>query len=272
MPDFVYQIPTVQFAIYCSLFFVGLTWFGLIFIKPFLRLMMGREPRINELVGHTTAGFSLFYGLLLGLLAVAAYQNFDEVRKSVFAEASDLASLYRDASRYPDPVRSDVQALIRDYTLYVIYKDWPAHHRGLIYKGGSNRLNMIQYAMLEFQPRTTSEELLHGQALQDFNDFVQSRQGRLAGVQTAIPGVLWYAVLIGALINIVLIWMLDMRFFTHMLLGGIVSFFLGVMIFLIASMDNPMKGEVSVTPASYQLAYEVLMVWDEVGVDLDGGL
>jgi hypothetical protein len=263
MPDFIYEIPTVQFAIYCSLFFVGLTWFGLIFVKPFLRLMMGRDPRNNDFVAQATAGFSLFYGLLLGLLAVAAYQNFDEVRKNVFAEASHLASLYRDAGRYPDPVRSEVQALLRDYTLYVIYKDWPAHRRGVIYKGGSNRLTMIQFSILKFEPRTAGEQLLHGQTLQDFNEFVAARQSRLAGVQTAIPGVLWYAVAIGALINIVLIWMLDMRFFTHMLLGGIVSFFLGVMIFLIASLDHPMKGEVSVTPTNYQLVYDTLMQWDE---------
>ena len=68
----IYRIPTVQFAIYCSLFFVGLTWLGLIFIKPFLRLMMGRESRNNDFVAQAAAGFSLFYGLLLGLLAVAA--------------------------------------------------------------------------------------------------------------------------------------------------------------------------------------------------------
>lgn len=263
MPDLIYRIPTVQFAIYCSLFFVGLTWLGLIFIKPFLRLMMGREARNNDFVAQATAGFSLFYGLLLGLLAVAAYQNFDEVRKNVFAEASRLASLYRDAARYPDPVRSEVQSLLRDYTLYVIYKDWPAHGRGLIYKGGANRLNMIQFSILKFEPHTAGQQLLHGQTLQDFDEFVAARQGRLAGVQTAIPGVLWYAVAIGALINVILIWMLDMRFFTHMLLGGIVSFFLGVMIFLIASLDHPMQGEVSVSPANYQLVYDTLMQWDE---------
>ena len=165
----------------------------------------------------------------------------------MFAEVSRLASLYRDAARYPDPVRSEVQALLRDYTLYVIYKDWPAHHRGLIYKGGSNRLNMIQFSILKFEPRTAGQQLLHGQTLQDFDEFVAARQSRLAGVQTAIPGVLWYAVAIGALINVILIWMLDIRFFTHMLLGGIVSFFLGVMIFLIASLDHPMQGEVSVS-------------------------
>jgi hypothetical protein len=98
------------------------------------------------------------------------------------------------------------------------------------------------------------------------------RQSRLAGVRTQLPGVLWYAVAIGALINIVLICMLNMRFFTHMLLGAIVSFFLGVMIFLIASLDNPMRGEVSVSPDNYQLVYDVLMVWDEDGVDADGRL
>lgn len=262
MPDFIYQIPTVQLAIYCSLFFVGLTWLGIIFNKPFLRLMIGREGRINELVGHTTSGFSLFYGPLLGLLAVAAYQNYDDVRKSAFAEAASLANMYRDATRYTEPVRSEVQEFLRDYTLYVIYKDWPAHRKGIIYRGGTNRLNMIQFAILKSRPETVSDELLHAQTLADFKDFASARQSRLAGVQTAIPGVLWYAVAIGALINIVLIWMLDMRFFTHMLLGGIVSFFLGVMIFLVASMDNPMRGELSVSPGHYQFVYDGVMLWE----------
>ena len=214
-------------------------------------------------MSYTTAGFSLFYGLLLGLLAVAAYQNFDEVRRSAFTEAATLASLYRDAARYPEPVRSDVQALLRDYTLYVIHKDWPAHREGIIYNGGSNRLNMIQYSILQFEPQTPGDEILHGQTLQDFNNFVTARQSRLAGVRTAIPGVMWYTVAIGALTNIFLIWMLDMRFFTHLLLGGIGAFFLGVMIFLIASMDNPMRGEISVSPGAYQLVYDAQMVWDE---------
>jgi hypothetical protein len=75
--------------------------------------------------------------------------------------------------------------------------------------------------------------------------------------------VLWYVVAVGAPGNIILIWMLNMRFFTHIILGVIVAFFLGVVIFLIIAMDRPMRGEVSVQPAAYQLVYEVLMQWDE---------
>ena len=265
MLDILHNVPSVQLAIYCSVFFVGITWLGLVFVKPFLRAFMARQPRINELVAHTTSGFSLFYGLLLGLLAVAAYQNYDEVKRNVFNEAASLATLYRDISHYPQPVRSVVQELLRDYTQYVIHKDWPGHREGKIYAGGGNRMSVIQHEILGFEPTTISYEVLHAQTLSDFKETLNARQRRLVGVEAAIPGVLWYAVAIGALINIVLIWMLDIRFFTHTLLSGIVSFFLGVMIFVLISMDNPLKGEVSVKPDLYQLLYDRLMVWDEDG-------
>ena len=91
---------------------------------------------INDLVFHMASGFSLFYGLLLGLLTVAAYQNLEEVRQNVFGQASALASLYRDVSFYPEPYGSELRQLLRDYTLYVIYKDWPDHRDGKIYNGG----------------------------------------------------------------------------------------------------------------------------------------
>ena len=36
------------------------------------------------------------------------------------------------------------------------------------------------------------------------------------------------------------------------------AFFMGTMIFLIAAMDNPYKGEVSVTPDAFKEAYEIM--------------
>jgi Protein of unknown function (DUF4239) len=181
----------------------------------------------------------------------------------VFGEANNLASLYRDVSFYPEPLRFELRELLRDYTLYVIYKDWPAHRQGRIFNGGTNRLTMIEYTILRFKPNDANAEILHAQTLQKFSEFVEARQRRLSGVRLQIPGVLWYVVAVGALGNIVLVWMLNMRFFTHMILGGIVAFFLGVVIFLIIAMDRPMRGEVSVQPAAFELVYEVLMQWDE---------
>jgi hypothetical protein len=50
-----------------------------------------------------------------------------------------------------------------------------------------------------------------------------------------------------------------MEIHVHLILGGILSLFLGIVIFLIAAMDNPLRGEVSVGPDAFQLVYESLM-------------
>jgi hypothetical protein len=122
---------------------------------------------------------------------------------------------------------------------------------------------MIEHSILKLAPKTASQEILHTQTFQEFGEFAEARQRRLSGARLEIPGVLWYVVAVGALVNVVLIWMLNMRFFTHMILGGIAAFFLGVVIFLIIAMDRPMRGEMSVPPTAYQLVYDVLMKWDE---------
>ena len=63
----------------------------------------------------------------------------------------------------------------------------------------------------------------------------------------------------GALLNIVLIWIQDMEIHVHLILGGALASILGAVIFLIAALDNPFRGQVSVGPDSIALVYETLM-------------
>jgi hypothetical protein len=79
---------------------------------------------------------------------------------------------------------------------------------------------------------------------------------RLFSVNTAIPPVMWYVVILGAVINIAMVWLFDMKFITHLLLGGLLSAYLGTMIFLIAAMDHPFRGEVAVTPEPFEALYK----------------
>ncbi len=97
----------------------------------------------------------------------------------------------------------------------------------------------------------------------EFNAFLEIRRERLANVTTGIPAVLWWVVGLGAALNIMLIWMFDMETHVHLILGGVLSLFLGIVIFLIAALDNPFRGEVSVGPDAFQLVYDNLMKADE---------
>ena len=136
MPDFIHDLPADRLALYCILLTVGATWFGVLFLKPILRLLVGREANVNETIGIATSVFGLFYGLLVGLLAVAAYQNGEEVEKAAFREAARISTLYANLESYPEPTRSLVREMLRDYVLFTIHKDWPAHRAGLSRSAG----------------------------------------------------------------------------------------------------------------------------------------
>jgi Protein of unknown function (DUF4239) len=142
-----------------SLLLVLFTWTGIIFFfRPIVRAWLRRQGGRNELVNSATAGFSLYYGLLLGLLSVAAYQSSKQVEDAVSREASTLAALYRSCEAYPEPLRGDLQALLRDYALYVINKDWPAHQQRLVPMGGENGLLAFRRQLLSFQPQSKTQE------------------------------------------------------------------------------------------------------------------
>jgi hypothetical protein len=106
--------------------------------------------------------------------------------------------------------------------------------------------------LIRFEPQTPGQEILHAEALRQFNNYLEARRMRLFSVTTSIPGVMWAVVLVGALMNIALIWMFDMKLINHLFLGGILSAFMGLMIFLIASLDNPFRGELSISPAPFE--------------------
>lgn len=143
-------------------------------------------------------------------------------------------------------------SLLREYTRYVIEEAWPLQRQGLVPPGGVKRVADFQTSLVSFEPQTKAQEALHDAAMRQFNSFYEYRRTRLYSVNSGIPPLLWYAVGVGALINMIFIWLFDLRFKVHLLLGGVISFFL-------ATMDHPFRGEVGVSSGAFQLIYDQLM-------------
>jgi hypothetical protein len=257
------QLPAGQLALVFCAFFVGLTWLGILLVHPLMRRLLHRGEPSNELIIHIAGTFGLVYAVLLGLLTVATFQNTKDLQDVVGREASSLSTIYRTADAYPEPLRSELKAQLRDYTHYVIDKDWPAHRKGIAPMGGEHRLQVIRATLMSFEPVTKTQELLHTEVLRYLDAMMVSREQRLASVTAAIPPVLWYVVALGAFLSIAFLWMLHMELLPQILLGGVTALFLGIMIFLIYAMDHPLRGAVSVPPDSFRSVYDQVMNWDE---------
>jgi hypothetical protein len=67
---------------------------------------------------------------------------------------------------------------------------------------------------------------------------------------------MWYVMLLGAVLNMAICWLFDMRFITQLVLGGILAAYLGVMMHLIFDMNQPFRGDVSITAEPFEVLYK----------------
>ena len=255
----IYDYPTLNIGALFAVVFIAATWLSIFFIRRFFHPWIHSEKRANDMVGFALSSFSVLYGLLVGLLAVAAYQNFSGVNDIVNKEASSLGALFRDLRGYPQPSRRALRDDLREYARNVIDRSWPLQQQGIVPTEESHLMTKFIDDLLSFEPSKKSEEILHAEALRQLNSLVELRRSRLANVTTGIPAVFWWVVAIGAIISLILLAMLDMEIHIHLILGALVSLFLGLVIFLIAAMDNPFRGAVSVGPDAFVAIYSSMM-------------
>ncbi|MGC2714252.1 MAG: hypothetical protein WA366_12830, partial [Pseudolabrys sp.] len=255
----IYDLPALWVIVLFEVVFVGACWLGTLFLRPLVRSRLHEEPRLNDMLAAFLQYFGIIYGLLLGLLAIATYQDRLDVEKSNANEASSLSALYRNVSAYPEPSRSELQNLLREHTHYLIEDAWPQQRKGVVPVDESHRITTLQTRLALFEPQTKAQELLHENTLRQFNTFYQDRRARIYSLTAGIPAILWYTVAVGALINMILLWMFDLRPHAQWILGGLISFYLGTVIAVIALMDHPYRGELGLSPDAFQMIYHGVM-------------
>src|SRR4051812_878234 len=114
------------------------------FVLPHLRVTEGD----SEFSGAMLQSIMVFYGLALALIAVNVWQTYNDVSKTVSLEATSFAALYRDASGYPEPIRSKLQGEIRGYVNQIIKEAWPIIHRGEVPTAGVEWMNKLQAVLV----------------------------------------------------------------------------------------------------------------------------
>jgi hypothetical protein len=259
MMYWIYDYPSwVIGLLFCGTL-VAFTWLGIFLTRVTVHSWLHRDKRANEMVGLALSSYFVLFGLLLGLLAIATYQNYANVGDIVEKEASALSALYREISSLPQPTRGQLQQRLREYTRYTIEEGWAQQRRGIVPRGEVVRSGLLIRSLMDFEPSNQREETIYADALRQSVHRAELSRERLSNVTTGLPAVLWWVVGFGAAINVVLIWMQDMEVHVHLILGAALASILGLVIFLIAELDNPFRGAVSIGPDAIAQVYEDVM-------------
>jgi hypothetical protein len=256
----IYDIPNWQLFLLMLAFFAVISLIGFHLTRPLVRRIVDGSGKHNDITNYYFAAVGVLYGLTLGLIAVGTWQNFNDADSKAAKEANSLGALYRDLDGYPTALRSEAENLLRDYVKAVIDKEWPAHRRGQVIDAGDLILEELENKIMAFEPSNETQKIAHTEVIRSLNTVAENRGYRVQSVGTALPGVLWAVVLIGAIINIALtylFWVENTRL--HALLVVAFASSLAMLIFLTAAMDNPYRGEFSVSTDAYQYTLDHVM-------------
>ena len=253
MPIWLYEIRPLYTAVVLIVLIETVSMIGLFLARRFVLPRFNYSEGINDAVSGTVQAIGVFYGITVGLIAVAVWDTNSKATDLVTREASAIGGMYRDVQGFPVPLRDELSSLLRDYTTYIIQQSWPAQKQGRTAEGGTEIMNQFQAKLFAYQPATPGQAQLYGEALRAFNNLTDARRLRLNAVRGGLSGTMWAVIWIGAVISIGVAYLFNIQDAKmHALLIGLMAGFLSIVLFMIVINDKPFYGSVSVSPEPYQ--------------------
>lgn len=251
----VYRLPNWFFELLTVSIFVGFSLGGIFPTRRWMRRIHAERSH-NDIVGFYLAGVTVLYGVSLGLLAIGAWTTYTDTQAKVTQEAAALSSFYRSVGSLPQPARSSLQNDLRRYTRQIIDVSWPQQQRGIVPIENIATLDKIQQDFESFEPTSEAQKVLVANIAREFEGLEASRSLRMDSVSTELPPPLWALILFGAAICIIVTWFFDLESQTmHISMNVLIACLLGLMVFMVASLDNPYRGKISVSSAPFERVY-----------------
>lgn len=220
---------------------VGLTVFNWV-VRDRIRL----TPAMNNDIIFFASAISVFYSLIVGLTAVGVWRTYTDTQSIVSEEATAIGCFYRDISGYPEPARSEFQAETRKYVDFLINVAWPAQLHGQATDEATRMLSTLEKDLVTFEPKTAGQQILHAAATQEYNQVAGLRRKRLHAIGAGLPSVMWSVVLLGAGLVISVTYLLRIERIVQFVLTGCLAMFIGLVVFVIASLDQPLNGPLAI--------------------------
>jgi hypothetical protein len=223
-----------------------------------------RQPH-NDVAGFIYAALGVIYAVLLALVVIAVWGEYDAASETVEQEANAVAEIFWLAHRLPEPEGSHIQELARSYAEEVIHKEWPLIEQGQAplmtqtqgTPAGWTLIDEIRANLQEFQPHTPAEEQLYAEGLDQVQRLADARRMRLVAAEEGVPGVLWAVLIFGGIATVGFTYLFGLQnTWAHRLMVVILAAVIGLVLFTIGAMEHPFSGGARIGTGAFDLILE----------------
>ncbi|MFC8586772.1 hypothetical protein ACFUGD_19845 [Streptomyces sp. NPDC057217] len=206
-----------------------------------------------DVIEYMTMMIGVIYAIVLGLAIAGVWEARGAAQETVRQEAQALHEISARAEVYPQGVRARIRADVDAYVSYVVDDEWKhMSETGELSEEGTALLEKVRRSVTDYRPANDFE----GQAYQPLVDQVaavdDARNARGQNAGETMPGVVWFGLIVGALVTVGLIFTLQIRRTgRELLLAGLFSVLIAFLLFLIWDFDAPYGRGMSATATPF---------------------
>ncbi|AZK95338.1 MULTISPECIES: bestrophin-like domain [Streptomyces] len=194
-----------------------------------------------DVLEYMTMMVGVVYAIVLGLAIAGVWEARSVAQDEARREAQALHELVQRAEVFPADYRARLSNDVDAYVSHVVRQEWPRMVDGDDVNGrGGELLDEIRDDVAGHVPRGE----LQAQAYQPMLDRVaivdEARNSRIQSAAATLPGVVWFGLIIGALVTVGLIFTMNIgRSYQELLLAGFFSALIAFLLFLVWDFDAP---------------------------------
>jgi hypothetical protein len=220
---------------------------GLILVQLLVPTEVRRQQ--NDVAGFIYAVLGVTYAVLLGLMVVAVWEEWNAASVTADDEASSLAEVFWLADRMPETEGRHIQELARSYARVVVNEEWSLMAREKSSSRAWDLLDDIRTSLQNFDPSTPEEQVVYEQSLERMRDLADARRDRLLEAEQGLPGILWVVLITGGVIVVGFTYLFGLdSTLIHLLMVASLALVIALVLFTVAALNFPFKGDITIGP------------------------
>jgi hypothetical protein len=223
------------------------------------------RQRHNDVAGFIYAALGVIYAVLIALVVIAVWEEYEAASVTVEQEANAAAEIFWLADRLPEPRGTHIQDLVRSYAEEVVHREWPLMEQGeapLMTQqrgtpAGWTLIDDIRATIQEVQPQTPADEQLYAEGLDQVQRLADARRMRLVAAEEGVPAVLWSVLIFGGVATVNFTYLFGLQnTWAHRLMVLTLAAVIGLVLFTIGAMEHPFSGGARIGTEAFDLILE----------------
>jgi hypothetical protein len=216
-----------------------------------------RRKQHNDVAGFIYAVLGVSYAVLLGLMLIAVWEQWNAAQDVASDEANELAGIFWFAHALPQPEGRHIQELARSYAQVVVEEEWPLMEQGMASSKAWATLDELRGTILGLDPPTGAQLERYNQVLEQLHGLGDARRERLLAANEGLATILWVVLIGGGAITIGFTYLFGLDNTTvHTLMVAALAMILSLSLFTVAALDYPFKGDVRIHPDAFEQVLE----------------